>query len=272
MERNGLPFESQGIFLTNVVSHISMLFPVLQLIRRKWVLEACVGGFAVFTSFMYHLTQALQTTIFMEELQWHFLDNIGAISAFAVLFTYASCIRDAQTESWLKLIFVLFALVVQMPHPWDVQYTFGPIGLFSLMPVVSFLYKVIFFSPENSNKSTSFPPPQQQSSFLARAQHVFSTSYHVKEIAIGGGALCVALFFFSLGLDEKHDPYRVYHGMWHVCGGFSSLHLWRIVKDPIANDVVEAVERIQKEKGEKKLFGSSVSGGVVPVVVTSGEE
>lgn len=219
-----------------------MFIPVWQLIKRRWVFEATVSAFAALTSFMYHLTQALQTTIVMEELQWHFLDNIGAVAGFAVFFTYLAALKDPFTDAWLKFIFVLFAVIVQVPHPWDLQYTLGPITLFSLVPVVSLIYKFLFSTP-------------QQASLLVRLHHVFVANFVPREVVVGGGTLMTALFFFYLGLDEKNDPYRMYHGMWHVLGGLASLRMWRIVKDPIVQEIVDGMDRIAVLK--------ETSGGIV---------
>ena len=53
-----------------------------------------------------------------------------------------------------------------------------------------------------------------------------------ENVMLGFGLLVVALPFFVAGLDDDNDPFRVFHGMWHLTGGFASLYLWRVVKYP----------------------------------------
>jgi hypothetical protein len=260
MERNGLPFESEGIFVTNVISHAFMFATVKQLIQRRWHFEACFAAFAMFSSFLYHLTQALQVKIFMEELQWHFLDNIGAIGSFAIFFNYACCHRDPHQDNYFKIILVLFSVVIQVPHPWDIQFTFAPIALFALLPLISLIYRTMYQTSLNL-------------SLCQRVHQALTMVYNPREAAIGIGLLVCAFYFFGLGLDEKHDPYRMYHGLWHTFGGLSALHLWRIVKDPIQNDTAAAIDRIRinipvAENSESSTAASSDA----PPMVTIGSE
>jgi len=92
--------------------------------------------------------------------------------------------------------------------------------MFTLLPVATCCHKVFI---------------QKQS---------FSSVYDAREVMVGGGFLIGALIFFLLGLDDPNDPYRIFHGAWHVCGSFASLRLWRSVKDPVANVWVKAEESL----------------------------
>jgi hypothetical protein len=227
MERIGLPFESQGIFVTNVVSHLFILPTLRQLLQRRWTFEAIVTLFSITTSFTYHLAQVLQAKLFLDELQWHWLDNVGAISSFGVWLTYMGCIRDPFVDQYVKYATVLIAVFIQVPHPWDPRFTFGPIAAFFLIPITTFCIR---FATCPGSCGT-------------RVQAALSV-YTGREALIGALLLVVALFFFSLGLDEKSDPYRAFHGLWHLVGGLSSLHLWRIVRQPTAAETATALGRV----------------------------
>lgn len=49
-----------------------------------------------------------------------------------------------------------------------------------------------------------------------------------KEMAIKGGILIgVGAIFFSLSQDEHSDYLRIYHGLWHLVIGYSSLYTWQ---------------------------------------------
>lgn len=222
--RLNLPFESEGLFITTVLSHVFMCIPIYQLFSRRWTFEAAIHCFGMLTSFMYHLVQTVQfeslPPFHIEELQWHFLDNVGVIACFGVWFTYLAALKDPILDSWIKMATLMIAIVVQMPHPWNVSYTFGPMAVFALVPLFSCCHKMFV---------------QKQS---------FSSIYDIHEVKVGCGFLVFSLTVFLLGLDDAHDPYRVYHGLWHVVGSFASLRLWRCVKDPAANIFVIASDRI----------------------------
>ena len=230
MNRLDLPYESEGLFITNVLSHIFMCLPIIQLLKRRWTFEACIHCFGILSSFMYHFVQAYQFTngppFQIEEIQWHFLDNVAVLACFGVWFTYLAALRDPFTDMWIKVSTVMISIIVQVPHPWDVSYTFGPLLLFFMIPVSSCLHKLFI---------------QKQT---------FSSIYDVREVMIGFGFLFASLFFFVLGLDDGNDPYRVYHGMWHLFGAFPSLRLWRSVKDPIANSWVVISERLEVKNSQ----------------------
>ena len=47
--------------------------------------RCCVGGFTTLTSFMYHFTESIGFEyLFLSDLQWHKLDNIGAICSVVI--------------------------------------------------------------------------------------------------------------------------------------------------------------------------------------------
>jgi hypothetical protein len=194
------------LLLTTVLSHVAMMPTAVMLYRRKWVFESASNVFCILTSFMYHLTQCIGRPFFLSELKWHRLDNIGVLIAFGLFFIYLANIRDPTTELWLKFATMLVALVTQEKAPWDVRYTFGPILMWGSLPVFWHL-------------------------FVHRRPPV----YDWRQFTIGFAALLVAAGFFVRGLDDKTDPSRFFHGMWHVVGGVASYHLWRIVLKPSQN-------------------------------------
>lgn len=253
MQRNGLPFESEGIFITNVLSHICILPTLRQLIQRRWTFEATLSVFTMCSSFMYHLTQALQSRIFYEELDWHKIDNFGAISSFGIWLTYVAAIQSPVVDQYCKYSTIMIAVFSQVAYPWEIIYTITPIALFAMMPVVTFCLRYI---------NATGPP-------LARLQAAASV-YNMREAAIGLGLLVAALFCFHLGLDEKNDPYRIFHGGWHAFGGFSALHLWRMVHKPTADKAVLAVG------GGPATSASVIAGGLssddVPIMGGTGKE
>jgi hypothetical protein len=197
-----------AIFLTCCLSHAACIPALWQLIRRRWVFEAYVCTTALMASFMYHSCEAFGTSFFLTELRWHRLDNIGVLSCFGVYFTYLCNFRNVYTEQFVKYSTVVLAVLAQEKDPWNEAYTFGPMAFFIMIPV--FVHCVV------RRKVPSFD---------------------VKNAALGFGLLIAAVPFFLAGLDDRADPYRLYHGLWHVVSGGASFFMWRVVVTPQAIDI-----------------------------------
>ncbi len=191
------------IALTTVLSHVSVLPALRCIFRRGWYLEAYQGAFALLVSFMYHWCETFRSRVFLSELQWHRLDNIGGITAFALLFVHLCCIRNAHVDQGLRYFALFFAIVIQEKDPWNPFYTMLPFGMFLVLP---FIFVGCGFLRQRR-------PP-----------------FHYDSLAKGLGALAVAIPFFVLGLDDENDPYRMFHGLWHLIAGVAFYHLWNVVR------------------------------------------
>ncbi|CUG75000.1 transmembrane protein, putative [Bodo saltans] len=192
-----------AVFITTVVSHLTLIAPIKQLLERRWMFEVSISIFGLCCSFMYHTCQSFDTRIFLTELQWHRLDNIGVLCSFGIFWTYMACIESPVTEAYVKYLCVFVTLLAQECDPWNELYTFVPVVLFSMIP----FYFHIFV-------------------------HQRWPRYDKKNFLAGFGLLAAALPFFVAGLDDANDPFRIFHGLWHLFVGISSFYLWRIVKQP----------------------------------------
>lgn len=197
----------RGIWCMSFVtlaSHLPMLLPMRMLINRGWVFESCLSFFSFLGSFMYHISESLQTNeLFLSELQWHRLDNIGVLCLFGCFYTYLCIIPNPNLDLTVKMMCMILAILVQEYAPWNVVFTAAPVVLFMMMPVAVFgLY------------------------------HQRKPAYDWKMFFRGFGLLGLAGPFFILGLDDHNDPCRLFHAMWHVIGSLASMYLWCIVKNP----------------------------------------
>lgn len=190
------------VFCIVFIAHIATVPALLQLLRWRWMYEAIVSCFMMLTSFCYHTCQAFHTSFFLEEIQWHRLDNLTALTCFGMLFTHMANFKEPIVSEAVKYSTLMIAILCQEKDPWNEKYTFIPVALFLMLPVVSHV----------ASKKLPF--------------------YDWKSFAIGGGALLCAVPFFVLGLDDDHDPFRFFHSMWHFMIAISSLLLWRVVKRP----------------------------------------
>jgi hypothetical protein len=199
-----------------VVSHVAVVPTLASLLRRQWIFEFAVGTFCLAVSLLYHLSECLGEHFFLSELQWHRLDNIGAIAVFGGLFAYLCDVPpdDASyfgahrnvhqphrplAHQLLQFATLFASVIVQERDPWNELYTVAPIVTFALMPLVS--------------HAVQRRLPRYRWAMLFK----------------GFGAVAAGAVFFALGLDDANDPCRVYHGLWHLLGGLGMWWLWQVV-------------------------------------------
>ena len=85
---------------------------------------------------MYHCCDSIQGDLFMSELQWHRLDNIGALMCFSILFTFLMDNRNRDLDQKINLFELFVHLILQEKDPWNVNYTIFPIIFSGLKPLI----------------------------------------------------------------------------------------------------------------------------------------
>ena len=210
------------LFATTVLSQcVTAYIPVIMW-RHRWPFEFCVTLFAIVTSVMYHTCQSFKIKIGLDELQWHRLDNIAAISCFGIWFTYLCCFKDPHVDQLVKIVTFMLTVIVQEPWPWDVRFTVAPIVAYLVcLPVATGLHRLW--------RHGRWPP------------------YDWRNFAIGVSLLLASFYFFYRGLDDDNDQWRLWHGGWHVASGLASVRLWMVVKQPINHRVVRHLATIDHE-------------------------
>jgi len=185
------------MLLTTGVTNVMGLPVTIYLYRMQRYFEAFIGVFTVFTSFMYHSVESVDTVFFLDEGQWHRLDNIGAITGFMMIFVYLMDNRDHYLDLQLLLGCLFIAILAQEKDPWNLFYTIVPICMACIawLVVLKFRKRKPQFNFPIFGKSTFF--------------------------------LFIAACCFAVGLDEHRDYLRIYHGLWHMFVGISSFYFWQ---------------------------------------------
>lgn len=183
--------------LTCVLTHIPMIPSLLFVYRRHFLFEAFCGACLLVCSITYHVTEAFDTSFFMDAGRWHKLDNVFAISSVAGTCVHLACIDNRVWRTKLLYGGFFIIMVLQEANPWNETYTFIPIACSVAFAIVSHLF--------NSQK---------------RKRII------LRRIAYGLLSLGAAGFFFVLGLDDANDPGRVFHGIFHVFVGVATYFLW----------------------------------------------
>ena len=157
-----------------------------------------MGYFSMVVSIMYHLGESLDVKIFLEQLKWHELDNIGAMYAFSQLSLPLTKLCRNKKYLIIKGYITFFVILLfQQRGPWVLTNTILPLVLdFSLSIIQMIKYGIPDFNKNTLKKALVF--------------------------------MLISLFFFYKGLDDLNDYLRIWHSLWHISIGITSFYLLQI--------------------------------------------
>ncbi|CAD2221785.1 hypothetical protein AGDE_11759 [Angomonas deanei] len=135
-KREGDP--TWALVITCVLSHLPLFLAFNLLRKRKLTFEMVVCGFSIFVSFMYHLCECLEAIIYLPEIKWHRLDNIGAISSTMGTFINLACLGP-ETTALVESVGFMLVLILQEGYPWNELFTIGPIVVSGGIPFFMYL-------------------------------------------------------------------------------------------------------------------------------------
>ena len=176
--------------------------------RRGYLFESAVQLFLITSSFKYHLCDSLDhAELFLPELAWHRLDNIGSISDFCLFLTVLAGLPGGPRVTRMAQ-YAVFGMVMLMQEkaPWDVRYTAGPVL------AVAVCYFAKRAACDGWGPETSWVPRGVDRVLLLQ----------------GLGFKGVGLVFFVAGLDDAWDSiyFRACHGFWHIFAFGGNYLIW----------------------------------------------
>jgi hypothetical protein len=175
-----------------VLTNVAGLPIAIKLVRTKgYEFEGLLFLMSIVSSFLYHICETFTISIFIEELQWHRLDNIFIISSFSVYLLYLS---GNIHHRFIVYSTQIVALISQEADPWNINY--------SVMPIVGYGVLGLGLRLYNMNK--------------------VKVVYDWGNLGRSLFFTTIGLYFFAKGLDEFDDYLRFNHGMWHMLAGISS--------------------------------------------------
>ena len=185
----------------NSLSNLAILPTIFLIYHQKDIFSYYIGYFSIVVSIMYHFCESLDMIIFLEQLKWHELDNIGAIYSFSQMtLPLTKKNKDFGYKTKKNYIFFFFLLFIQQRGPWELINTILPLILdFSY----AFLLMIKYGKP-SYNKSTL----QKACLFMI-----------------------ISLIFFYKGLDDLNDYLRIWHALWHFFIGITSFFFLQIQEE-----------------------------------------
>ncbi|EPY25209.1 hypothetical protein STCU_00015 [Strigomonas culicis] len=208
-----------GEVIVCFITHIPFVWTSAVLFRRGFPFECVSALFTTIFSFMYHYCEIADTAIILRPLQWHRLDNITAISSFMNICYHLTLFEKAETRNYIYFLSFFVVMILQEGYPWDERYTAGPVLFAVPFPIISLLL---------------YP---QKRAFL-----------NLRRVAIGVFVTLLSALFFIRGLDDKTDPLRIFHGMFHLLVGVGVYIMWSGIK----------YQRAQKTDDATRISSTSV--------------
>ena len=192
------PTEQFFMLIVTGITNFSCIPSLIHIYRRKWHFEALIAILTMVTSFLYHSMDSVDITdLFLSDLQWHRLDNIGSIECFCMLMVYLMDNQNPELDIQLNMGGLFLALICQEKAPWEIVYTAFPILIFLTCLLVT---------------------------ICARPR---KPKYNKKMLLTGIFCFFCAFIGFFKGLDEYKDYLRMWHGGWHMMIGFGSFFIWQ---------------------------------------------
>ena len=184
--------------LIDSLSNLPIAPTIFLIKQQKKIFSYYLGYFSMVVSMMYHLCESLDIKIFLVQLKWHELDNIGAMYAFSQMSVpLTKYYNDLDYITKKNYLFFFLILLFQQRGPWVLTNTILPLTLdFSLA-----IFQIIKYGLPEYNKKV-----------MHRA-FIF---------------MSISLIFFYKGLDDLNDYLRIWHSLWHVFIGLTSFYLIQI--------------------------------------------
>jgi len=200
------PMEQFLMLIVTGITNFATIPTIIHIYRRKMYFESSISLLTLCSSFLYHSMDSVDViNLFLTDLQWHRIDNIGSIQFFIMLMVYLMDNQNPDIDLQMNFVGLFVALICQEKSPWDIEYT--------LFPILSYLLMA----------------------FLVCLFRKRKPKYNRKMVLTGLGFFCLAFIGFFKGLDEFTDYLRIYHGMWHMAIGIGSFFIWQS-KTPVGDE------------------------------------
>ena len=186
--------------IINTGSNLGAIPIIMLLIKRRDDFEIFLAFLTLIASLMYHFCDGLDINLYMTELEWHLLDNIGSICSVCCLMIAVSNMSE-KLKHKLRFLVLLVVILMQFSDPWNIVNT--------IIPPVIFL--LIFIYTRYNDFSMKIKTENKRK----------IKNLYIKGIIV----LPIAFFCFVFGLDEDKDYMRIHHSLWHILVSYSTYYI-----------------------------------------------
>ena len=183
-----------------VTTDFAML-PALQIMaKNRRHFELFIGSLLIASKTMYNLCQALAFDVIIEEIEWHFISDVAALSFFILLLIHISSPKSENHNIAMRYLAFSFAWVAKYRDGWD------SITSQAIVVLISFIL---------AGMSISMSIPKINFSDLTFGSVAASCA--------------VLLYVFINSIDPYHLFKYIVFGGINVLSGISMFYLYRMV-------------------------------------------
>jgi hypothetical protein len=183
--------------LSNVL-FIPALYPLAKY-RRHFALF--VGLTQLLAAFMYCLGDFLDTRIFLEEEDWHFISDVLSLTYACLIIIHLSAFEDEETNMVLRYVAFFCSWIFKYRDEWDSI-------MYEALLVVGFIGILIFSHISNPERRKKFSHEHLQRSII---------------FTLAG------LVFFIAETQLFADTTKILMGFAHASAGAACYNVWSLV-------------------------------------------
>lgn len=186
------------ISFINSISSLAMLPSIFLLKYQKKTFSYIIGYFSLIINIMYHFSESLEISIFLDNFKWHELNNITGVYCFIqILIPLTKFHHDIDNLSKKNYFIFFIILLFQQRGPWDIENIVIPV-------VVDFLIEIYII--------IKYGLPD------------FNTSIFLNGIIF----LIISIFCFYKGSNASNDYLRIWHSLWQFFASITSFFIFQI--------------------------------------------
>ncbi|TMW68273.1 hypothetical protein Poli38472_005741 [Pythium oligandrum] len=180
------------------------MLPALGVMRKNHRhFELFIGVFHLSISFLFNVAESFHSSLFLKELQWHFISDVLSIAYFLVLCVHLMGFRDENTNIILRYVAFAFSWLMKSKDGWDTT-------TYEVLLVVSYLLGVVYRRLVSTDKTIA---P------LNKEHAKFAVSFLVGAALVGSIPI-----YLSSGGDQWSVGFL--KGCMHVLGGAAFYYAW----------------------------------------------
>ncbi|KAJ0411918.1 hypothetical protein ATCC90586_006013 [Pythium insidiosum] len=181
------------------------MIPALQVMRKNHRhFELFIGVFQLSISFLFNVAEAFHASLFLKELQWHFISDVLSVSYFLLLCVHLMGFRDENANIVLRYLAFAMAWLMKAKDGWDST-------VYEIILVASYILGVLYRRLLSSDKTVA--PVNKQNA-------KFALIFLLLAAMIGS----VPIYFSEGGSDDWSVGFL--KGCMHVLGGAAFYFAW----------------------------------------------
>jgi len=187
-------------WLLGAATDLSFVPALLEIRRRRRHFELFVGGFQLFSSFMFNSSQSLEVPLFLRELDWHFLSDALSLSLVCCLLVHCQGNTDENLNIVQRYVSFALAFIFKFRDSWD---SAAWEALLILAYVGLALYGFLNLKPK------------------------IRSQFDDQSLQRGGACLGTALCLLILEQSGIRDNFGFILGLTHIFGAAAAYFVWK---------------------------------------------